>query len=180
MNTYTGPVGVILLASSFALAADPMELPPLNRQPTVRKVVDEHLAALNQCDWKRLMAQYPEDVRLFLPDGVIVKGRAEVGELFQSFCRARPEGLKGLRFTSDSTFLVGNTLNVTWHAEADFLAEPYRGSDAYVTRGGLMAAQVTTFDANKMKFRSGGSQARENAAARDYLAAVATQPRKTK
>ena len=30
-------------------------------------------------------------------------------------------------------------------AEADFLAEPYKGSDAYETHDGLMVAMVSTF-----------------------------------
>ena len=53
-------------AASLALAADPaMKLPSLKKQPTVQKVIDEHLDALNKCDWNRLMAQYPNDVELF-------------------------------------------------------------------------------------------------------------------
>jgi hypothetical protein len=32
-----------------------------------------------------------------------------------------------------------------WRAEAPYLATPYKGSDAYVTKDGLMYAQVTTF-----------------------------------
>jgi hypothetical protein len=35
---------------------------------------------------------------------------------------------------------------VQWRTDADVLREPYRGADAYVTRNGLMAAQVSTFD----------------------------------
>jgi SnoaL-like domain len=146
----------IALASTLALpvlAAEPMKLPPLKKQPTVQKVIDEHLDALNQCDWKRLMAQYLDDVEIHLPDGVVVRGREKVGELFAGFCKPRPDGLKGMKFTAEKSFLVGNTLNVVWRAEADFLAEPYRGSDAYVTRNGLMAAQVTTFDGSKLKFK---------------------------
>jgi hypothetical protein len=99
------------------------------------------------------MAQYPDDVQIHLPDGQVIKGRAAVGELFAGFCKPRPDGLKGLKFTSESVFKVGDTLNVQWRAEADFLTEPYKGSDAYVTRGGLMAAQVTTFDGSKLKFK---------------------------
>ena len=136
-----------------ALAAEPMKLPPLKKQPSVQKVIDEHIDALNKCDWNRLMAQYPNDVEIHLPDGTISKGRVKVGELFAGFCKPRPDGLKGLKFTAESSFLVGNTLNVQWRAEADFLSEPYKGSDAYVTRGGLMAAQVTTFDGAKLKFK---------------------------
>ena len=142
-----------LIASSLALAAEPMKLPPLKKQASVQKVIDEHLDALNKCDWNRLMAQYPNDVEIHLPDGAVVKGRDKVGELFTGFCKPRPDGLKGLKFTSESAFLVGNTLNVMWRAEADFLSEPYKGSDAYVTRDGLMAAQVTTFDGSKLKFK---------------------------
>ena len=51
------------------------KLPPLQRQPTPQAVIDEHLDALNKCDWNRIMAQYPEDYQLNLPDGVVVKGR---------------------------------------------------------------------------------------------------------
>jgi len=40
-----------------------------------------------------------------------------------------------------------------WHADADFLTETYKGSDAYVTKDGLMYAQVTTFDGSRLKFK---------------------------
>jgi ketosteroid isomerase-like protein len=145
--------GLISLGAISALAAETMKLPPLKKQATAQKVIDEHLDALNKCDWNRLMAQYPNDVEIHLPDGVVVKGRAKVGELFAGFCKKRPDGLNGLKFTTESSFKVGNTLNVMWRAEADFLTEPYKGSDAYVTRDGLMAAQVTTFDGSKLKFK---------------------------
>ena len=145
--------GVMLAVAVLAPAAEPMKLPALKKQPSVQKVIDEHLDALNRCDWNRLMAQYPNDVEIHLPDGQVVKGRQKVGELFAGFCKPRPDGLKGLKFTPEKSFLVGNTLNVMWRAEADFLAEPYKGSDAYVTRNGLMAAQVTTFDGSKSKFK---------------------------
>ena len=42
--------------------------------------------------------------------------------------------------------LPGFKTNLQWRVDADFLREPYRGADAYVTRDGLMAAQVSTFD----------------------------------
>ena len=62
------------LGSSIALAED-MKLPPLKKQPTPQAVIDEHMDALNKCNWNRLMAQYPADYQLNLPDGVVVKGR---------------------------------------------------------------------------------------------------------
>jgi ketosteroid isomerase-like protein len=117
-------------------------------------VVDEHVDALNKCDWGRLMAQYPEEVAILLPGGVTVSGRKSVGDLFAGFCKAPADGgLKGLTFTAISAVVVGDTLNVQWRADADFLAEPYVGADAYVTKDGLMYAQVSTFDGAELKMK---------------------------
>jgi len=127
-------------------------LPSLKRQATPKAVVDEHLDALNRCDLTRLMAQYPTDVELFLPGGQVVKGRQAVGELFQGFVKPfKDGGLCGLTFESEHIQIVGDTVNVQWRANAGFLAEPYRGADAYVTQNGLMRAQVTTFDGSQLK-----------------------------
>jgi ketosteroid isomerase-like protein len=127
-------------------------LPSLKRQATPKAVVDEHLDALNRCDWTRLMAQYPPDVELFLPGGQVVKGRREVGDLFEGFVKPLKDGgLCGLTFESEHVQIVGDTVNVQWRAHADFLAAPYRGADAYVTQDGLMRAQVTTFDGGQLK-----------------------------
>ena len=144
-------VGSIVVSS--ALAED-LKLPPLKPQPSPQQVVDEHLDALNACDWNRLMAQYPPEVRIILPDGAESVGRKAVGDLFAGFCKSREEGgLKGMTFTTLSTFTVEGTVNVQWVANADFLAEPYKGADAYVTKDGFMYAQVTTFDGSKLKFK---------------------------
>ena len=128
------------------------KLPPLKRQATPQAIVDEHLDALNRCDWTRLMAQYPADVEFFLPGGQLVRGRQQVGELFAGFVKpVKDGGLCGLKFESEHVLIVGNTVNVQWRANADFLGEPYRGADAYVTENGLMRAQVSTFDAAELK-----------------------------
>ena len=127
-------------------------LPSLKRQATPRAVVDEHLDALNRCDWTRLMAQYPSDVEIFLPVGQVVKGRQAVGELFAGFVKPfKDGGLCGLTFVSEHVQIVGDTVNVQWRANADFLAAPYLGADAYVTQDGLMRAQVSTFDGSQLK-----------------------------
>jgi hypothetical protein len=127
-------------------------LPPIKRQPTPKAVVDEHLDAINKCDWQRIMAQYPPEVQFFLPGGQVVKGREAIGELFRNFLRPVKEGgLCGLKFETENSFPVGDTINLQWVAKADFLAEPYRGADAYVTKDGLMWAQVTTFDGAQIK-----------------------------
>jgi hypothetical protein len=58
-----------------------------------------------------------------------------------------------IKFTPEQTFVVGETLNIQWKAEAEFLAEPYKGSDAYETHDGLMAAMVSTFKGADLKVK---------------------------
>ena len=144
-------------APSPTAAAKPRDvrtLPAIKRLGSPKAVVDEHLAAINACDWQRLMAQYPPEVQFFLPGGRVVKGREAVGELFRTFVKpVREGGLCGLTFTSDHAFAVGDTINVQWTATASFLAESYKGADAYETRDGLMWAQVTTFDGAQIKLK---------------------------
>ena len=139
--------------SSIAFAED-LKLPPLRRQPNPQAVINEHFDALNKCDWKRIMAQYPLDYQLNLPDGVVVKGSEEAGKLFANFVKPHNEGgLCGMKFTPEQTLVVGDTINVQWKAEADFLTEPYKGSDAYETHDGLMVAMVSTFKGADLKLK---------------------------
>ena len=150
-------VAVVLLAlplgSSIALAED-MKLPPLKKQPTPQAVIDEHMDALNKCDWNRLMAQYPADYQLNLPDGVVVKGREAAAKIFADFVKSHDQGgLCGIKFSPEQTLVVGETLNIQRKAEADFLAEPYKGSDAYETHDGLMVAMVSTFRGSDLKMK---------------------------
>ena len=59
-----------------------------------------------------------------------------MGELFRNFVKpAKEGGLCGMKFVTEHAFTVGDTINVQWVATADFLLEPYRGADAYVTKG---------------------------------------------
>ena len=146
-------LGLSVFGSPFVMAED-MKLPELKRQATPEAVVAEHIDALNSCDWNRLMAQYPSEVEIHLPNGVVVKGREKVGELFAGFVKPHANGgLCGLKFTPERKFVVDGTINAQWRAEAEFLTEAYRGSDAYVTHDGLMYAQVTTFDGADLKVK---------------------------
>lgn len=121
-------------------------MPELRKQPTAKAIVDEHLDALNKGDWNRLMAQYPDDVEIFLPGGVVIRGRQAVADAFAGMVKPfKDGGIFGVTFTAEHEFTVGDTVNVQWKADADFLKEPYRGADAYVTRDGLLVAQVSTF-----------------------------------
>ncbi len=144
-------IPIALLCAPHALAAD---LPPLQTQANAEMVTFEHIDALNACDWNRLMAQYPEEVLIILPNGVWIEGRTEIGNVFEGFCQPREEGgFKGATFIAEKVKTVGDTVNVSWRIEADWLAEPYKGADAYVTKDGLMYVQVTTFDPEDMKFK---------------------------
>jgi hypothetical protein len=144
-------VGLVSLA---ALGTQSRSMPAQKLQPTPEKVVEEHLAAFNACDWNRLMAQFPDNVEFFSPHGAVVRGRKALGEMFAKVVKPPSEGgTCGLKITAEHTFVVGETVNVQWRAEASFLTETYRGADAYETHNGLMAAQVTTFEESELKMK---------------------------
>ena len=143
----------LALSSAVFAQDEAKKLPPLEMQPNAERVTFEHIDALNACDWDRLMAQYPEEVLIILPNGVWVEGRPAVGDVFAGFCTPRSEGgFLGATFIAEKVKTVGDTVNVSWRVEAEWLAEPYKGADAYVTRDGLMYVQVTTFDPADIKF----------------------------
>jgi hypothetical protein len=74
--------------------------------------------------------------------------------MFQQSLKKPAEGGQcGMTLIPEKTIVVGNTVNVIWRVEAPFLAEPYRGSEAFETRNGLLAAQVTTWDPSAMKMK---------------------------
>jgi len=119
----------------------------LVRERTPDAVLAQHLDALNACDWAGLMQQYPDQYELRLPGGAIVKGREEAAATFAGFVKPFSEGgLCGLTFSEESRQVTGGTIAVSWVANAPFLAEPYRGADAYITDDGLMVSMVSTFD----------------------------------
>lgn len=51
----------------------------------------EHVAALNAADPGRLRALYAPDAIAVLDDGVVLRGRDEIGRHFRDACAARPE-----------------------------------------------------------------------------------------
>ena len=114
----------------------------------------QHIKALNGCDWKGLMQQYPDSYELRLPGGTLVKGRLEAAATFAGFVKPHAEGgLCGITFTEVSRQVTAGTIAVTWKADAEFLAEPYFGADAYITDDGLMVSMVSTFDGAELKFK---------------------------
>jgi ketosteroid isomerase-like protein len=145
---------VVAIGLGLPAFAEDMVLPELVKQASPQAVVDEHLDALNKCDWNRIMAQYPDDAEIHLSGGMIVSGRQAIGELFAGFCKPAAEGgLMGITFTAEHSFVVDGTVNAQWVATGDMLAEPYKGSDAYVTKDGLMAAMVSTFEGTDLKMK---------------------------
>ncbi|HTT63964.1 MAG TPA: nuclear transport factor 2 family protein [Bryobacteraceae bacterium] len=143
---------IVAIAVASGALAQLAHLPPLKRQSSAEAVVKEHLAAINACDWTRILAQDPADVEIFSPGGVVAKGREAVGAMFAQVVKPfREGGICGLKFTVEHTQKAGDTINVQWRADAPFLAEPYRGADAYETKDGLMQAQVTTFKRDDVK-----------------------------
>jgi hypothetical protein len=147
-----------LLVQQFA-AAQTHSLPPQKRQATPMKVVEEHLAALSACDWNRLLAGFADNAEFFAPNGSTTSGRDALGKMYDQVVKPPSQGgTCGLKLTPEHMFVVGETVNVQWRADAPFLAEPYRGADAYETHDGLMAAQVTTFDQAALKLKQNVAQ----------------------
>jgi len=143
-----------LALSTAAIAAFGQGLPPKKPQPTPEKVVEEHIAALNACDWNRMMAQYADDMEFLSKNGGVVKGRQAIGDMFRTALLPPAKGGQcGMKLIAEHIKVVGNTVNVIWRAEAPFFAEPYRGSEAFETRNGLLAAQVTTWDPSAIKMK---------------------------
>lgn len=116
---------LLMLASSAILSSGAraqMALPELKKQPTPQAVLDEHLAALNACDWDRLLAQYPDNAQINLPNGTIVQGRKAIGELFAGFCKdPKDGGLKGIHFEAEHSTPVGGTFATQWVATSGAL-----------------------------------------------------------
>ena len=97
----------------------------------------------------------PQPTPVFLSkDGGIVSGRQAIGEMFTKALQPPAKGGQcGMKLIPEKTIVVGNTVNVIWRCEAPFFAEPYCGSEAFETRNGLLAAQVTTWDPSAIKMK---------------------------
>lgn len=122
-------------------------------QPGAIAVYEEHVRALNAGEWEGQLQQFPNSAEVHLKGGVVLRGRSEIGRFIADGVRARDDGgVLGLRFSERSRLRVGDTLVVHWSADADFLAEPYLGSDAYVTDGRYMVSMVTTFAPDGLVF----------------------------
>lgn len=145
---------LLVLLTCGVLAVSAQTLPQKKRQATPEKVVAEHIAALNACDWNRMMAQYDDDVEFLSKDGNVVHGRAAIGKMFEkSLMPPSKGGQCGMKLIPEHTVVVGDTVNVVWRAEAPFFAQPYRGSEAFETRNGLLVLQVTTWDPSAIKMK---------------------------
>jgi ketosteroid isomerase-like protein len=103
-------LAVLFLVSSPLVA---QTMPPLKRQATPAKVVEEHMAAFSSCDWPRLMAQFPDNVEFFGPNGQVVRGKKALGEMFAQVVKPPSQGgTCGLKVVAEHTFVVGDTINV--------------------------------------------------------------------
>ena len=136
------------------ITAEAQALPAQKRQATPQRVVEEHMAAFSACDWNRLLAGFADNAEFFAPNGSTTRGREALGKMYTQVVKPPSQGgTCGLKVTPEHIFVVGETVNVQWRADAPFLKEPYRGADAYETHDGLMAAQVTTFDQAALKMK---------------------------
>jgi hypothetical protein len=121
---------------------------------SIDRLVNEHVQALADCDADALVAGYASDATLFFPDGVIVKGRAALQDLYDGFVKpVDQEGLCGLKARPRTSWTSGRTTFVKFKVTAPFLAKPYFSTDGYVFKGNKIVAEVSTFDASKLTFK---------------------------
>ena len=126
----------------------------LVREKTPLAVYEQHITALNNCDWAGLLQQYPDQYQLRLPGGGLVSGRLEAAATFAGFVKPHDAGgLCGITFSALSMQITDGTVAVSWVANSPFLAVPYYGADAYITDDGLMVSMVSTFDGTQLQFK---------------------------
>jgi hypothetical protein len=127
----------------------------LVREKTPLAVFEQHITALNNCDWLGLMQQYPDSYTLRQGgQGALVTGRTQAATTFAGFVKPHAAGgLCGGKFTTLSMSITDETVAVSWVFNASFLAVPYYGADAYITDDGLMVSMVSTFDGNQLQFK---------------------------
>jgi hypothetical protein len=127
----------------------------LVREKTPYAVYDQHITALNNCDWRGLMQQYPDQYGLRQDGkGALVQGRLAAAATFAGFVKPHASGgLCGGKFTALSIQITDETVAVSWVFNAPFLAVPYYGADAYITDDGLLVSMVSTFNGNELQYK---------------------------
>jgi hypothetical protein len=148
------PIAMLAIAAAAALAALLIVLPSLaGADRSNQQLIDAHLNAGAECNADAIVDGYAKDATVFFPDGVVVKGRAALQELYEAFLAPRDEGgFCGLQVKQIRTWSSGSTSFVELEVTAPFLAKPYFSTDGYVFEGGKIAAEMSTFDASKLVF----------------------------
>lgn len=119
----------------------------------VRWVFNNHMMHLNRCNIQGMKEERVPETQVFV-SGAVIKGEKQVDALVDNFCKPRSEGgFRGMKFTEERVFIVGNMVSMQWVANAPFLAEPYRVVDAYATCGDKLLTILSDFDEKRMKFK---------------------------
>jgi hypothetical protein len=150
------PIARATLAAAAVLTALAIIVPGFagGAAKSNKALVAAHGKVLAECSAEGLVNGYTADATLFFPDGVVVKGRKALTELYEGFVKPpSEEGLCGLKATPVLEWEEGGTSFVKFRVTAPFLAKPYFSTDGYVFKGGKIAAEMSTFDASKLAFK---------------------------
>ena len=131
-------VGMGFAVATPAIAIAQSALPEIKRQATAQAVLDEHMDALNHCDWTASSPNIRTMRKSTCPAARSSQGGRQSAKCSRGSADSKDGGLKGINFKVEHSTTIGDTFATQWVATADFLAEPYRGSDAYITKNGLM------------------------------------------
>ncbi|MGP4048444.1 nuclear transport factor 2 family protein [Streptomyces sp. 2A115] len=104
-----------------------------------RRVLDDHLAALNSGDADRIAADYADDAVVLLP-GTAFTGRAAIRDAFAENARALPDaGYTSVSLTGSSELLL-----LEWHMSAGSVTVT-DGIDTFLISDGLIRRQTSRF-----------------------------------
>lgn len=122
----------------------------VSRPQQVLDVFLNHFRQLNACSVSGLKAERTAETQLYF-GAAAISGVEAVDKVFSDFCRPfNKGGLRGMKFSPDKMFIVGNTISVRWTGSAPFLERDYPGSDAYVTCGDKMVSIVSSFNESEL------------------------------
>ncbi|MBT2412785.1 nuclear transport factor 2 family protein [Streptomyces sp. ISL-12] len=104
-----------------------------------RRVLDDHLAALNSGDADRIAADYADDAVVLLP-GKAVTGKAAIRDAFADNARTLP----GAAYAPLSVTEATGLLLLEWGMKADSLTVT-DGIDTFLVSDGLIRRQTSRF-----------------------------------
>ena len=105
---------------------------------STKQVFDDHMAAVEDGDISKIMADYADDAIVITPDGALV-GRQAIHAAWEQMS----QGFPNMKFTG-KTIVEGDTVLTIWSAECDTATFP-QGVDTFIIREDKIQRQTAWF-----------------------------------